>query len=307
MTRVAAIDLGTNTALMVVGERAPDGTLRVLDDACVTVRLGEGLARRGTPAPAAVERALACLADFRARALALGVELANLRVASTAVLRRATDADEFRRLTRERTGLAVDVLSGEDEARLAHRAAVSDQGGSAETVVVDVGGGSTEVVADAGRLRLSVEVGAVVLTEAYLAPDPPQAGGWSALVAFVERELRALPRDVARGRTVVALGGTAVNLASLVLGLARFDPVAAEGVEVTALDARRWAETLAGLPVAERTRRPIEADRAEILPAGLACVAAALSRLGAEVARVSGRGLRYGLLLEALDALDAPG
>ena len=96
------------------------------------------------------------------------------------------------------------------------------------------------------------------------------------------------------------LGGTATNLACLALGLPAFDPAAVEGVQVPAHSARHWADELASRPLAERSPLPIEADRAQILPAGLACLAACLERLEARDVRVSGRGLRYGVLREIL-------
>lgn len=300
---VAAIDVGTNTVLQLVARRAPGGALEVLDDRSSTARLGEGLARTGRLDDAAVERTLGVLAGYLALARERGVAPDRVRAAGTAVLRRAGDAGRFVDLCRERLDLDVEVLSEDEEARLGHRAVTGAAGAGAETVVVDVGGGSSEVVTDGGRSLCSVPVGAVVLTERYLglADRPPaQDGGWPALLEEVRSACARLPAGGARGRDTVLIGGTAVNLACLVLGLERFDHERAEGARVPPGAAAEQAQRIAGLPRGERLRLPIEADRAEILPAGLACIAGCLGRLEAGVARVSGRGLRYGLALELL-------
>jgi exopolyphosphatase/pppGpp-phosphohydrolase len=127
----------------------------------------------------------------------------------------------------------------------------------------------------------------VVLAESGLLPSQQQA--------LANSLARAFPPGDARGEMAVILGGTAVNLACLELGLARFDPLAAEGARLPVDCARRWAERLAALPMADRLRLPIEPERAAILPEGLLCLAAAVERLEPISLRVSGRGLRYGL------------
>ncbi len=177
-----------------------------------------------------------------------------------------------------------------------------------------MGGGSSEVVTESGRVLASAPVGALVLTERFLGlggrrplpssgRQPLAPGGWQALRAAAREAAARFPAGAARGRETVLLGGTATNLACLELGLPAFDPAAVEGAQVPAHSAGDWADELAGRPLAARELLPIEADRAEILPAGLACLAACLEQLQAQDVRVSGRGLRYGVLLEIL-ALD---
>lgn len=296
----AAIDAGTNTLLLLVGRRGADGELDIVFDRCETPQLGAGVAARGTLDPAAAERALAVFRAFAADLARLGVARERVRAAGTAVFRRARDADAFVARVRAETGLPLVVASGAEEARLAHRAVVGT-GGSADTLVIDVGGGSTELVWDAGRARVSAPVGAVVLAETFGVAGALDEARFAELHAAVRAEFARLPAANAHaGAEVVVLGGSALNLGALVLGLAHFDHARAEGARVRADDALTWAARLARVPAAARTRWPIEAARAEILPAGLVCVAAALERIGRAEARVSGRGLRFGLLAEAL-------
>lgn len=298
----AAVDLGTNTFLMLVAHADARGNLEIVEDLCRTPRLGAGLASSGALAQDSIERGLVVLEEFRSRLDVLGVGADRVRVVGTAALRRASNAARFIALARERCRMSVEVLSEHDEARLGY-AAVTADGASAKSVIVDVGGGSTEVVADGGRTRASIPIGAVVLTERWQSRFDARAWGdadWRELELEIERACRGLPRGAAtqdEGRAIV-LGGTGANLACLELGLEHFDPGAGEGREFDTQKVPLWADRMRKLDGPARSRLPIETERAAILPAGLACLAGALSVLGADRMRVTGRGLRFGLLRE---------
>lgn len=298
---VAAVDLGTQTALMLIArERA--GELEVLEDHCFGCGLGRGQSTDGALHPESVERTLEVLETFARRAGESGVPADRQRVVGTAVLRRARPVEPFLEAVRARTGWSLEVLDEAEEARLGWSAAVA-AGAPPETCVIDVGGGSSECVTAAGRSRLSVPIGAVVLTERFLGLDgrePSEAGGFDGLVAEARRRARELP--AADGAGLVLLGGTASNLACLELGLEVFDHRVAEGVEVPAGAALAWARRILELDEEGRLDLPIEPDRAAILPAGLAALGAVLEHVAGPDARgrVTGRGLRYGLGRELL-------
>jgi exopolyphosphatase/guanosine-5'-triphosphate,3'-diphosphate pyrophosphatase len=298
VTRAAAIDIGTNTMLMLVAERDAGGSLVVVEDHCRTPRLGAGLATCGAIAPEAMARGLAVLRGFAARLSTLGLRSDARRCVGTAVLRRASNAGEFVARARDEAGLDIQVVSGEDEARLAWAAASAGRDAH-DLAVVDVGGGSTEVACAGGVQRVSVAVGAVVLSERFAsAAGEFDDRGWAALQHTVRAECAAFDR-LSSSRAVV-LGGTGANLAALVHGFARFDALRTEGLSISAAAAARWAEELRGIPVARRCALPIESERAAILPAGLACLALALERLGTASAVASGRGLRFAVASELL-------
>jgi exopolyphosphatase/guanosine-5'-triphosphate,3'-diphosphate pyrophosphatase len=288
----AALDIGTNSVLLLVARVRPGGALEVLEDHCRMPRLGEGLARSGRIGPAAAERALEALEFFAQRLRALGQPEERTRAVGTAVLRRAHNAAEFVAAARARTGLAIEILGEDEEARLGQLAVLGEIA-PARAAIVDVGGGSTEFTSADGRLRHSIPVGAVVLSERF-----PLAADFPALCAEARAAAAAFPERAAAGEECVLLGGTALNLGCLELGLERFDHLRAEGLRVELGSAWRWAERLAALPLAGRMALPLEPERAAILPAGLACAAAALERLAPAGLRVSGRGLRFGVLRE---------
>lgn len=301
---VAAIDIGTNTALLLVAESDAGGRLVTLEECATTPRLGSGLAARGSLDPAAVERTLEVLREFAARIRERGLPLRRVRAVGTAVLRRASDARTFVDRVRRETGLAIEIASEDEEARLG-TLALRSLGIGDDALVIDVGGGSSEIACDALGLRRSIPIGAVVLHETWLADRPLQSGGWPALSAAVARAVESFPVAIARGRAVWAIGGTAVNVACLDGAFARFDPARAEGRTLRAECVARWAEELHAASPSERRARPIEPARAEILPAGLAILAAVLARIGAESFSVSSRGLRHGIALDLLRAESA--
>ncbi|MHC4376880.1 MAG: Ppx/GppA phosphatase family protein, partial [Planctomycetota bacterium] len=215
---VAAVDLGTQTALMLVA-RQRAGELEVLEDHCFGCGLGRGQSPDGALHPESVERTLEVLETFARRAGESGVPKERQRVVGTAVLRRARPVEPFLEAVRARTGWSLEVLDEAEEARLGWSAAVA-AGAPPEICVIDVGGGSSECVTDAGRSRRSVPIGAVVLTERFLGLDgrePTESGGFEGLVAEARRRARELPS--ADGAGLVLLGGTASNLACLELGL----------------------------------------------------------------------------------------
>jgi len=301
-TLLAVIDLGTNTTLLHIARLAPDGRLEVVEDLCRTPRLGAGLAQSGALDRAARARTLEVLGVYARRIQQLGVPASRVRAVGTACLRQARDGAEFAAEVRARLGLPLEVLSAEDEARLS-ALAVRGAGVDERCVVVDVGGGSTEVACEELGLRWSRPIGAVLLSETYLGAAPHAPGGYPALEQHARGECSSLPQGVARGREVVAVGGTGVNLASLHLGLTRFDPLLAEGCRIPVEAAGRLGRVLAAESLQARRLRPIESERAEILPAGLACLAAVLERLAALTIRTTTRGLRHGLALEIAHAL----
>lgn len=282
---LAVVDLGTQSCLLLVGRVDSNGRLEILEDLCEIPKMGAGLDQSGLISEAGIARVEDVLVRFRKRALELGCT--GVRVGGTAALRRAgNQAEVVARL--KRTGCAVEVIGEADEARLGWLAAAN---GEPRTCVVDVGGGSTEVVARAGEFLRSAPIGASVLAERV------GSGDWDALLGEARRVIGAAVGTVDMGSAVwVALGGTASNLGCLDMGLGAFDHVAVEGHVCAVESTREWGARLAALTVEQRCELPIEAARAQVMPAGLACMTAMLELFGAREFRISGLGLRYGYL-----------
>ncbi|MDQ5821627.1 MAG: hypothetical protein M3540_09315, partial [Actinomycetota bacterium] len=221
MTRVAAVDLGTNSTRLLVADVA-DGRVDELARETRITRLGEGVDRRRRLLPVPIARVRNCLSDYRRSAEALGAER-TLLVATSAV-RDAENGEAFLGEIEWSYGFATRLVSGEEEAALTYRGVTTGRRVEPGTIVVDLGGGSTELVAEA--LRISLDIGSVRLTERFLSSDPPTAGELEDAAGAVRSLLAERVPDGVRASTRAAIGvaGTVTTLAALDLGLVEYDP-----------------------------------------------------------------------------------
>lgn len=301
--RVAAIDIGTNTTLLLVAEKGDRGTLRAVREEATITRLGEGVDVARKLAPAAIERTNACLSRYASIVRELGVE--KIAVVGTSAMRDAGGGDEVRVKVRELFGVEARTISGDEEARLTFAGAVSGLELRSQVTVFDIGGGSTElVVADAGVVRAShsFDVGSVRLTERHVRSDPPTTGELRAVAdAVVEAfaaddAIGAVWRAVETGASVVGIAGTVTTLAAVSLGLDPYDGTRVHGRVMSLDEIREVVDRLAALPLADRKKvRGLEPKRADVIVAGGIIVLGVLERLGAAEMIVSDRGVRWGL------------
>jgi len=303
---LAAIDLGTNTVRVLVAEADPAAGLRPRLADQVFARLGEGVAERGTLAPAAAARALAAVRGFRERARALGV--AEILLVATAAVRQARDGHEFLAMLRAEPCLSPRVLSGDEEARLTLLGATWGLGRTAGTfALLDIGGGSTEILVAEGwepLVTASLALGVVPLIERFFPDETAEPAQLAACRHYVDARLR----DEAWSRvrpyrpsTLVATAGTPTTLAALDLGLEAYDPARVQGHRLTLVAVDGLTARLAALPLAERARLSgLEPGRADVIVPGGIVLAAVLAGLDLPAAVVSDAGLREGVLLDAV-------
>lgn len=282
MTTVASIDLGTNSTRLLV----LDGAGTPLERRADITRLGGRLAHTGHLSPDGTAATLEVLRGYRDRLDQHGVERA--RVVATAWARRASDADAFLAAASDAVGRPVEVLSGDDEARLSFAGATAHLDPTAGPfLVADIGGGSTELAVGTTEVdaAVSLDLGCVTLTEAELAHDAPlpeeltNAIG-AAADAMVEawRHQPAL-RDAT---TVVGVGGTFTTLAAVELGLARYDRDQVHGLVLDRAAVEDVFRTLATERLADRVYNPgLQRERADVIVGGLCIVVALLRNLGA--------------------------
>jgi len=306
-TRVASLDLGTNTFRLLIGEDG-GGLRRVLVENRIT-RLGENLAGHGPLYPPAEGRALAALAEFRQLMDAHGVELH--RAVGTSALRRASDAADFVARVHEQTGIKVDIIPGLEEARLTTAGVLWSVGDRGQRVAVfDIGGGSTEfnLVRD-GRLAASrsLEMGVVRLTEGYLKSDPPRAGELSAVrreVAAQLAQVEAMARESFgefQADALIATAGTPTTIAAMLLGLDTYDPDRVNGCVLGRADLESLLGRLVAMPAAERLSLPgLVKGREDLIVAGICIVLGAMLSFCTSEVVVSDGGLLEGILLDLL-------
>jgi exopolyphosphatase/guanosine-5'-triphosphate,3'-diphosphate pyrophosphatase len=305
-SRLAAIDLGSNTIRLLVADVDRGTGLRPVHDEQVVARLGQGLARSGVLAPEAMERALTAVRRCRDRARALGA--ARVLVVATAAVRQARNRDEFLGRLAGEIGVVARVASGAEEARLTRLGAASGLPALAPSdVVLDIGGGSTELIVG-GEARaataVSLALGCVELVEGFLHADPVDWAEYAACAAHVAGRLAAEAWPAIRPlapRQVVGTAGTITTLAALDLGLTAYEAARVQGHRLTAGRIEALLHRLGALPLAERARLPgLEPGRADLVIAGIAVAQGVLAGLDLGELLVSDRGLREGILLEGV-------
>jgi len=306
--RVSTIDLGSNTVRLLVADVEGPGRWRVIAEDQAVTRLGEGLAATGALGQAPMARTLAVVSDYAARGARLGAT--DLRIVATSAVREAANGSLFAAAVERATGRRVQVVSGEDEARLVLLGVRHGLGPLAGPVVVfDIGGGSTEyILAEGERVRatVSLRLGVVPLAERYPFPKPVDLPRYQQLVREVATQLeRELPGEILRARPahLVGTAGTVTTLAALDLGLERYDAGRVQGHRLSRAAIARLSERLGALTVAERAALPcLEPGRADLIVPGVAIVVATLECLGVDALTVSDSGLREGILAAAADA-----
>lgn len=309
----AAIDLGTNNCRLLIAKPSADGFV-VVDAFSRIVRLGEGLAATGALSDAAIDRALGALSVCAEKLRRRQVTLA--RSVATEACRRASNGAEFIERVYRETGIALDVISAQEEARLAVLGCHALlEPGDGPALIFDIGGGSTELVLveSSGPVPriidwLSAPWGVVSLTES----EPVEAGEEAARLAAYQR-MRArvtesfapfaarLPRNGGAKR-LLGTSGTVTTLASLHLNLPKYNRQLIDGLIVPAPSMRAIAQRLSAMALDERRQLPsIGAERADLVVAGCAILEGILDIWPADRLGIADRGIREGILRCLMD------
>jgi exopolyphosphatase / guanosine-5'-triphosphate,3'-diphosphate pyrophosphatase len=293
----AVIDIGTNSVKMHVAE-VRDGRAKVLADFTEITRLGEGLHETGRLSPEAIARTVDAVASFQKRAVELGAE--STIAVGTMALRTASNTSVFTDALRERCGLDVEVIPGEEEARLSYLAVLSGLGaGYGRVAVFDTGGGSTEFIFGRGEEileRFSLDVGSRQPTEKFCKSDPVTESELAQMIAWLEARFERLEPGV---DTLVGMGGTVTSLGAVHHKMKDYDPDVIQGSVLTLNEVERQMEMFRARTVKERRETVgLMPKRADIILAGAAIVMTVMRKLGATELTISDRGLRHGLFYD---------
>ena len=294
MTRVAAIDCGTNSIRLLVADVDRDArTLTDLDRRMEVVRLGQGVDRTGRIAPEALERTLDATRRYAQVCADLGVE--HIRFVATSASRDAENRADFVDGVREALGVEPEVVAGDEEAALAFRGATGELAGHhrGPFLVVDLGGGSTELVLGTTSVvaASSMDVGCVRMTERHLHGDPPTAAEIAAAVADVNAALDVAAKAVPLGRTatLVGLAGSVTTITAHALDLDEYDPRRINGAELAVDRVQASCAALLGMSRRRRAREPyMHSGRVDVIGAGALVWSAVVSRVQSEVGRAGG-------------------
>ena len=289
MTRVGAIDCGTNSIRLLVADVDPGtGQLVDLDRQMRVVRLGQDVDRTGRLAPEALERTLRATRDYADRCAQLGVE--RVRFVATSASRDAENRQDFVDGVHRLLGVEPEVVSGAEEAHLSFLGATRElvaEGLHGPFVVADIGGGSTEVVRGGSDVEaaLSVDVGCVRLTERHLAGDPPTPAQVRAARADVDAALNRVAAVVPlQGvATLVGLAGSVTTVAATVLKLDAYEPARIHHARLAVDDVRSACDRLLAMSHAERAALPfMHPGRVDVIGAGALIWRRVVDRLVAE-------------------------
>jgi exopolyphosphatase/guanosine-5'-triphosphate,3'-diphosphate pyrophosphatase len=301
MDRVASIDIGTNTILLLIAEVEGE-KLKALFEMETVVRLGERVHKNGILLKDAMDRGFQTLTQYLERCKAMEVQ--KIFTVGTSPLREAKNSEVFLRLVKRKLDLPIEIISGEEEARLSFFAVARDLNESDKSIlVVDVGGGSTEFILGKGeRIErwVSLPLGSVRFTEQFLHSDPIQKREWDEM----EKEIRKLLPEIPHPDdffSMVAVGGTATTLASVEQGLEAFDFEKIHHFVLKKEGLRNQLSLYRSKTIDERKRIPgLLPSRADVILAGGAILYMAMEELNCPSVLVSCHGIRYGLLYERL-------
>ena len=307
--RSAFIDIGTNAILCLIVEIGDGGQFSVLEDLAEIPRLGEGVDQTKRIGAAGEQRSTEVLEGYLSQCRSLGVE--EIFAVGTSALRDARNSGEVLARLGARLGFEIRVISGEEEAAYSF---LSVQSGlplaGRELLVIDVGGGSTEFIRgdDSGMTEaLSVDLGAVRLTERLLRSDPVKPEEYEGMVALIDRELAPLRecwRESGSSLTLVGIAGTFTTLAAVEKKLTRYSHSEVHGSRLTLAEVRRQARLFREQTIDERKKVPgLEPKRADVILAGACLIERIMTFFHTQDVIVSDQGVRYGLLYEQLDRL----
>ena len=296
--RLAVVDVGTNSVKFHIGERSADGGWHKIVDRAQPTRLGDGLQETGRLNPEPMERTVEAIADMAEEARQHRV--AAIAAVGTAGLRIAPNSADFVAAVQARSGLLLEIISGEQEGHLAYLAAMAGIGQvpgrawcstRAEGARSSPSGSETQV-----EERFSVNVGAVRYTERYGLGGVVSAEGLAEAFAALDHDLVRLD-----GRptpeVLVAMGGAVTNLAAVKHGLAEYDPDVVQGTVLDVAEIDRQIATYSALSADDRRQVVgLQPQRADIILAGACIVRTVLRKLGKDELMVSDRGLRHGVL-----------
>lgn len=299
MPRYAAIDIGTNSVLLLVAELRDGRFEAVLERAEIT-RLGKGVDRSRVLSEEGMEATLSVLESYARAAAEHGAT--GIAVTATSAARDAKNGPAFLQAAKQRAGVDVEIISGELEAQLSFSAVAEDPqvaDGKRPLIVMDIGGGSTEFIfGDRGKVsfRHSFDVGSVRLTERFITTDPPSSDERQAISAFLKDTFAALPKP-APSSQFVGVAGTVTTLFAVQHRVHPYDVKRVHGGKLSAAQVAAVTDTLCTTPLEARRALPgLQPKRADVICAGALIMQAALDRLGVADVTVSDRGVRWGLI-----------
>jgi len=307
VTRVAAIDCGTNSIRLLIAETKPDNGLVELDRRTEIVRLGQGVDATGEFHPDALQRTFAATESYAELIKNAGVPRDKVHFVATSASRDAKNRDEYFEGIRRRLGVLPDVISGDAEARLSFIGALRGVQPEGDPVLVmDIGGGSTEFIVGSSdgtmQSAISLDIGSVRLTERFLKKSPPAQDDLGRAANYVDGMLRESGIDFDSIGTWFGVGGSATTLGGVYLELEHYDRARVHGSRIPIQGAGSLLRRLSSLTVDQIRALPsMHPGRADVITGGALIVARVGERLHVPHLIISETDILDGIALDLLE------
>jgi len=304
-TRVAVIDIGTNSTRLLIADVEGAQVDEIYRESRIT-RLGRGVDHSGQLSAEGIEAVCEAIADYMP--LISEERAREVMVIATSAVRDADNGEAFVAELRERFDLSCRVIDGDQEANLTYLGTSSGGSGDETTLVIDIGGGSTEMIVGRGPepiFHTSLQAGVVRHTERILTGDPPASAELEALAKDVGKLVQSALEGVELPPVdrAIAVAGTPSSLAAIDLELVPYDPKAVEGHRLPLRTVQWWLSRLASMPLAERQQVPgLHPDRAQAIVAGVVILIEIMRNFDLLEVEVSEHDILYGCAITAAAA-----
>ena len=306
MTNIASIDLGSNTARLLILEPTGDQKFKLLVSKRNITRLGEGIDAQGKLTEHRMQTTLKVLSRFRQICLENGDP--PLFAVATSAVREASNGQEFVRLAKKETGIDIKIITWEEEARLTLEGVYwKIPHENRRVITFDIGGGSTEFILSEGENIndfCSTSLGVVRLTEKFITQHPIDEKEYHSLQNHLQHELQIVKNKLSAFPPELLIGtaGTVTTLAALKENIYPYDPEKIHGSTFSLREAESILDDLKGKSLSQRLLlKPIEPGREDLIIAGTAIVLETMRAFGCEILTVSEYSLREGLILRAMN------
>lgn len=298
--KVAALDLGSNTSLLLIAEVVDGKIMKVIRDELRVTRMGQGVHQNKAFHPEALERVRSCFKEYAQFIKQEKVE--HVVAMATSAARDVTNAEELFKIGND-VGIPIEIIPGSQEADITFRGSTFEEENLKGLAVIDVGGGSTEIIGESpdGKIEgVSVNLGSVRLTEIFVKEHPIAPAAMAEMQKYIDAQIEEaiaqFPKSV---REVLAVAGTPTTLAAVIQEKPYSHDVV-HGFRISLAQLEYWRNRLAKLTVDERRALSgMDQKRADVIVAGISILASVTKALGANCLRVSDRGVRFGVALVA--------
>ena len=299
--RLCSIDIGTNSTVLTIAEIIEDDVSELYAESQAT-RLGRNIVRTGYIDRQAARRTMETISDYKVKAKEYSVD--DIIVRATSALRRAVDSRKFISDVKRESGLDIEIIEGEDEAKLIHLATTREFSSyKGNFLTVDVGGGSTEIICDSDEDVLfakSLDIGAVGLSERFVKGDMISREGEDKAISYIEGSLSTVPNP-GEDLLAVGTGGTFTTLQSVNLKMESYTPEIIHRSVMSYNQVESVYCLLKSVNLTERKNlKGLPEERADIIPIGSLIVLGIMKKFGLQEINISDRGLRWGMIYNYL-------